>query len=30
MDLVRHYLEKDLKSLKLLYQIGALQPTNSR
>jgi DNA repair protein RecO (recombination protein O) len=30
IDLVRHYLEKDLKSLKLLYQIGALQPTDSR
>jgi DNA repair protein RecO (recombination protein O) len=30
IDLVRHYIEKDLKSLKLLYQIGALQPTNSR
>jgi len=28
IDLVRHYLEKDLKSLKLLYQIGALKSTN--
>jgi DNA repair protein RecO (recombination protein O) len=28
IDLVRHYLEKDLKSLKLLYQIGALNSTN--
>lgn len=28
IDLVRHHLEKDLKSLKLLYQIGALQPRN--
>jgi len=26
IDLIRHHLEKDLKSLKLLYQIGALQP----
>ena len=30
VDLVRHYLEKDLKSLKLLYQIGALKSTNDR
>ncbi|MEJ2233911.1 MAG: DNA repair protein RecO [Syntrophobacterales bacterium] len=30
IDLVRHYLEKDLKSLKLLYQIGALKSTNDR
>jgi DNA repair protein RecO (recombination protein O) len=30
LDLVRHYLEKDLKSLKLLYQIGALKSTNDR
>jgi DNA repair protein RecO (recombination protein O) len=30
IDLVRHYLEKDLKSLKLLYQIGALNSTNDR
>jgi DNA repair protein RecO (recombination protein O) len=30
IDLVRHYLEKDLKSLKLLYQIGALKFTNDR
>lgn len=29
LDLIRHHLEKDLKSLKLLYQIGALQPANS-
>jgi len=29
LDLVRHHLEKDLKSLKLLYQIGALKPTNN-
>jgi len=29
LDLVRHHLEKDLKSLRLLYQIGALQPTNN-
>lgn len=28
IDLVRHYLEKDLKSLKLLYQIGALKSSN--
>ena len=28
IDLVRHYLEKDLKSLKLLYQIGALKSAN--
>jgi DNA repair protein RecO (recombination protein O) len=26
LDLIRHHLEKDLKSLKLLYQVGALQP----
>ncbi len=30
IDLVRHYLEKDLKSLKLLHQIGALNSTNDR
>ena len=29
LDLIRHHLEKDLKSLKLLYQIGALEPTNN-
>ena len=29
LDLVRHHLEKDLKSLRLLQQIGALQPTNN-
>ena len=29
LDLVRHHLEKDLKSLRLLYQIGALEATNS-
>jgi DNA repair protein RecO (recombination protein O) len=29
LDLVRHHLEKDLKSLRLLYQIGVLQPTNN-
>jgi DNA repair protein RecO (recombination protein O) len=27
INLTRHHLEKDLKSLKLLHQIGALQPT---
>jgi DNA repair protein RecO (recombination protein O) len=29
LDLVRHHLEKDLKSLRLLYQIGALATANS-
>jgi DNA repair protein RecO (recombination protein O) len=29
LDLVRHHLEKDLKSLRLLYQIGALEVTTS-
>ena len=29
LDLIRHHLEKDLKSLRLLHQIGALEPTNS-
>ena len=29
LDLTRHHLEKDLKSLKLLHQIGVLQSTNS-
>jgi DNA repair protein RecO (recombination protein O) len=29
LDLVRHHLEKDLKSLRLLYQIGVLQPANN-
>jgi DNA repair protein RecO (recombination protein O) len=28
LDLTRHHLEKDLKSLKLLYQIGVLDSTN--
>ena len=28
INLTRHHLEKDLKSLKLLHQIGALQLTN--
>jgi DNA repair protein RecO (recombination protein O) len=28
LNLVRHHLEKDLKSLKLLQQIGALEQTN--
>ena len=30
LNLIRHHLEKDLKSLKLLYQIGALTSTNDR
>ena len=30
LNLIRHHLEKDLKSLKLLYQIGALKSTNDR
>lgn len=29
LDLVRHHLEKNLKSLRLLHQIGALEATNS-
>ncbi len=29
INLIRHHLEKDLKSLKLLHQIGALPPTDS-
>ena len=29
LDLVRHHLEKDLKSLRLLQQIGALETTKS-
>ena len=29
LDLVRHHLEKDLKSLRLLSQIGALEATKS-
>jgi DNA repair protein RecO (recombination protein O) len=28
LDLVRHHLEKDLKSLRLLHQIGALESAN--
>ena len=28
LDLIRHHLEKDLKSLRLLHQIGALEANN--